>query len=115
MLSDYFGKPITPDWIASHNDWFTPAGLVNWQKFAIPGMAFAGRGQGRDDQLIQACLKDPNRAIMLEVNNGSHWVVALSKTFFGNDYNIADPWDGTKTAAIKKYHNITGAAHWKRA
>ena len=68
----------------------------------------------RDDAVIQAALKDPNSFVLLQVDNGQHWVLALSKTWFGNDYNVADPWLGKKVTACSMYHNITGCAVFYR-
>lgn len=114
MLSDYFGCYTSPDQIAAHKDWYTPEGLVLWIRFKFEKMKFTWRDYKRDDAKIKEALKDPNQAVILQVDNGSHWVVALSATWFGNSYMIADPWDGTKCDVIKRYKNITGAAFFQR-
>lgn len=121
MLSDYFGKYMRPDEIAVHKDWYTdrnhPQGpsLIMWERLQIPGMKFEKRIRDRRiDAAIMESLKDPNKAVMLQVNNGAHWIVALRKTLIGNDYVCLDPWNGQKCDAIKKYHNITGSAHFVR-
>jgi hypothetical protein len=114
MLSDYFGDFNPPNVIAAHKDWYTPDGLVLWSHFQFQKFAFDRRYQGRNDDAIQACIKDPNRAVLLQVDNGQHWVVALSKTIFGNDYVVADPWFGDKRTACGTYKNITGFATFKR-
>jgi len=114
MLSDYFGSFSAPDEIASHKDWYTPTGLVLWPKFVFPHMRFDGRYFGRNDEAIMAALKDPNRAVILNVDNGAHWVVALRKTFFGNDYVVLDPWWGDKRTACGSYKNIVGFATFAR-
>ena len=114
MLSDYFNCFKTPAEIAINKDWYTQDGLIIWNKLNFTKMAFVERIYRRDDRTIQAALKDPNRAVILQVNNGQHWVVALRKTLFGNSYIVADPWDGTKCDVLKKYHDITGMAFFSR-
>lgn len=114
MLSDYFKSFSPPNEIASKKDWYTNDGLIIWSKLDFATFKFDGRFYKRDDQTIRACLKDPNRAVILQVDNGAHWVVAISKTFFGNDYNVVDPWFGSKKTACGTYKNITGFATFKR-
>lgn len=114
MIADYFGTFMSPGQIANHKSWYTPEGLILWNKLAIPKMAFESREYVRNDVHIQEALKDPNRAVLLEVDNGQHWVVALRKTLLGNDYVVADPWFGDKRTACGAYKNVTGAAFFKR-
>jgi len=77
-------------------------------------MSVGWREYKRDDKKIQEYLKDPNKAVILQVDNGSHWIVALRPTILGKDYVCADPWTGKKCLAIKDYHNITGATYFHR-
>ncbi len=114
MLTDYFGCYQSPAWIAASKDLYTQDGLVIWAKAVFPKMAFEHREEGRNDANILSALKDPNRAVMLQVDNGQHWVVALRKTLFWNDYVVVDPWFGDKRTACGTYKNITGAAYFKR-
>jgi len=115
MLSDYFGCFVPPNQLAVNKDWYTADGLVIWPKFKFAKMVFVEREKGRNDAHIREALKDPNKAVMLQVDNGAHWVVAIGKTLWGNDYRIVDPWFGDKRTACGTYKNITGAAYWKRA
>ena len=114
MLSDYFGCYRSPEELAHNANNYTKSGLVIWQNIIFNKMSIGWREYKRDDKKIQEYLKDPNKAVILQVDNGAHWVVALRKTLFGNSYIVADPWDGTKCDVIKKYHNITGAAYFHR-
>lgn len=114
MLSDYFGGFLSPADIAPRASWYTPDGLVNWEKLDFSNMKFSARYKLRNDDVINYALKDPNRAVMLNVSGGSHWVVALRKTLFGNSYICADPWDATKVDVIKKYGDVTGCAVFVR-
>ena len=111
MLSDYFGSYKDPGELATKVLKYTNEGLILWSSVdAIPHMKFEKRLYGRNDDEIMNALKDPNKAIILQVNNGAHWVVALRKTILGKSYTVADPWSGDKCDVIKRYKNITGAA-----
>lgn len=118
MLSDYFKGYLMPSTIAAHAEWFVEQGKeigkIIWAALDFPTMRYAGRVYHRDDNAIKFALKDPDRAVMLEVADGSHWVVALRPTLFGNSYIVADPWTGTDVDVIKKYRNITGMAFFRR-
>lgn len=112
MLSDYFGCYQQPDDIAAHIDWYTPEGLILWTKLNFSKMGFVWRFYKNNPQTINAAVKDPNLACMLEVE-GKHWVVVLSKLPLLNVYRIADPWDG-KVKLSTAYKTITGGAVFKR-
>lgn len=114
MLSDYFGGYMSPLGIAMHKDWYTGDGLILWRNLDLPTMKFKSRLSVRNDAAINYALKDPNMAVILEVNNGSHWVVAIKKSFFGDSYIVADPWNGDRCDVISRYHNITGCAIFER-
>ena len=115
MLSDYFGALILPPTIASNVHFYTPDGLIVWKNLSFKGFKFDNREFGQNDVNIKAALKDPNRAVILNVNNGAHWVVAIKPTLLGNSYVVADPWSGAQCDVLKIYHNITGAAYFSRA
>jgi len=114
MLSDYFGCFKSPLEIAKNLANYTESGLVLWKnmdKF-FQGMGFEWRAYGFDKKRIDESLKDKNKAVILQVDGGKHWVVALRKAYIGNDYIILDPWDGKKCGALAKYKTITGSAHF---
>lgn len=113
MLSDYFQCYQAPDAIAKQYVKYTMDGLIMWETLKLAHMAMELRIRSRDDQAIQQSLKDPSKAVILNVNNGAHWVVALSKDILSKDYWVLDPWDGKKKLACKTYRNITGSAHFK--
>ena len=122
----YFGFYLTPDVLAGDaNNYTKPgyvdgAGLIIWQNLRLPGgFKFIKRigshsQPKRDDAAIQASLKGPNTFVLLEVDNGQHWVLATGRTLFGNDYKIYDSWFGDKRTACGTYKNITGSAHFGR-
>jgi hypothetical protein len=114
MLSDFFGYYMSPAQIASNKTWFTKDGLVLWTKLDIPNMKFEWRQHGRNDKKILESLNDLNGGCLLQVGNGAHWVVAVRKSWWHNDYVIVDPWTGKVGTACGDYKNITGSAHFKR-
>ncbi len=113
MLSDYFKCFQSPDAIAKTYAKYTLDGLIIWDSISLSRMAFETRIRARDDKSIQQSLKDPNRAVILNVNNGNHWVAAVSKVLLGNDYWVFDPWLGKKVKACATYKNIVGSTSFK--
>lgn len=114
MLSSYFDCYKSPSQIAHNVANFTNDGLVNWQKLAFPKMRFVERTYREDSAKILEAMKNPDKAVMLQVNFGQHWVVAVRKSLLGNDYIVVDPWTGKKVGAKAMYRNITGAAYFER-
>lgn len=114
MVSDYFGCYRSPIDLAHDAANYTNDGLILWWKLHFLKMKFSSRERLRNDASIQESLKNPNGAVILEVNDGQHWVVALRRAYVGNDYLVLDPWTGKKCWVIKTYRNITGSAHFKR-
>lgn len=114
MLSDYFKSFIDPGKLATATLKYTKDGLIIWQSVDnIPHMKFEARMYGQKDAEIMASLKDPKKAVILQVNNGQHWVVALRRSIWNKkDYTVLDPWTGKQCGALKIYHNITGSAHF---
>jgi len=108
MLASYFGKIITPDMVARRTESFDGGGEYLWN-YPFP-FTLEKRLDYRDDKEIMKSLKDPKRGVVLQVDNGEHFVLALSKNWFGS-YNCADPWTGKKCDAVKAWHNITGSRH----
>lgn len=109
MLSDYFNCFRSPDQIVDFNIKYTIDGLIKWESINFTKFRFEKRVRSFDPVAIEESLKNPIKAVILEVWNHTHWVVAIKKDIFGN-YVIADPWDGNKKT-IKK-SEITGSAHF---
>lgn len=121
MLSDYFGSPMTPNQIANSKTWYTNDGLILWNMLSFKKMKVerlangnVKRLFGRDDAEIKKSLDDPNKGVILQVNDGAHWILPIRKTWFTNDYHCVDPWTGKTCTAIGDYKNITGSAHFMR-
>lgn len=110
-LASYFGDNLTPPQVADICK-FTPGGLLIWTTCKFGHFQFERREFNRHDVNIKAAIADPNRAVILQVANGSHWVVATSPSIMGI-YNIADPWLGDRST-VRRYGNITGSAYFRR-
>ena len=114
-----FGFPIQPTYIASQ-DVYTTDGYILWGKLSLPGgfkmVKRIGNQENpvRDDKAILESIKSSNGFVLLHVNHGAHWVLAMSKIWFKNDYYVADPWFGDKRTACGAYQNIVGSAHFVR-
>lgn len=115
MLSDYFNCFRSPLEIASNANNYTKDGLIIWKNLNFDKMKFEWREYGRNDAKIKAALLNPNEAVILQVNDMAHWIVAYSSRWVkSGDYVIIDPWTGRKCTLLKNYHNITGAAYFSR-
>ena len=121
MLTDYYGCYQDPGQIASNPKNFLDSS-VNWTALRFPTFSFRWRegslyGASKLDMgMIKSymagnpdLLERANRAVILEVGNRSHWVLALWPTFDG-DFVAIDPWNGKTCEVLKTYQNITGAS-----
>ena len=113
MLSDYFDCYKSPTELAHDVSNYTKDGLIIWSALNFNRMRFVRREYGYNAFNILQALNNPLRAVILQVNNGQHWIVATKKNIFGNDYTIIDPWDGKQKNCLKSYNNITGAAYFE--
>lgn len=111
MLSDYFKCFVSPRGMVGTNVKYTKDGLIIWTSISFPVFKFEKRLYGWNNAEIDISLKDPKKAVILEVANGSHWVVAIKKVPFTKHYFIVDPWDG-KIKTTVAYKNVTGSAHF---
>lgn len=114
MLSDYFGCYRTPKELAHDASNYNSDGLIIWGNLGFPKMRFTVREHGHHRTNILKAMKEKNSAVILQVNNGQHWVVGLRPALIGNDYIVLDPLGGKKVSAKKKYGNVTGAAYFSR-
>lgn len=113
MLTSYFGGFVFPDAIAKNGGNYTKDGLVVWQSLSFKDMQFVKRLQMFSSLDVDASIKGPDTAVILNVNDGTHWVVAIRKMPWG-DYLCADPWTGGYCLVKQRYHNIVGSSHFKR-
>jgi len=125
MLTDYFGCKQTPAQIALNKSNYSGDSNISWIGLDFPTFSFRWReGNLFSDANNKVSLDmvksymvkngkgEPDRAVLLEVANRSHWVVALWPV--GDDILAIDPWDGKTCKVFEKYHNITGAALFVR-
>ena len=109
MLSDYYKQFQLPSYIAGTIKFYTPDGLIIWQNLDFDKFQFVKRLKNFDPLEIDDSIKNPNKSVILNVWNGSHWVVAIRKNLFGA-YVVADPWSG-KAITIRR-SDISGSAHF---
>jgi hypothetical protein len=118
MITDYFGfykDPVEIQKYIKYTDNNHPQGpgLIIWQSINIGGLKFEKRLYAQNDTEIQKSLKDPKKAVILEVNK-NHWVLVIGKIPFTNIYRIADPLYGDKSTTLRYKSNITGSAHFTK-
>jgi len=111
-LSTYFGDNLTPYQVSQTISYIQ--GLVIWTTCKFTKFHFLNRERLRSDINIKAALDDPNRAVILNVANGSHWVVATGWDNINKVFKIADPWIGDRSDMRRYNNNITGAAYFGR-
>lgn len=109
-LSTYFGDNLTPADVANKIQ-FTSDGLILWNSCKFGHFEFERRSYALYDFDIRDALKDPDKAVILEVEH-DHWVAATGISILGG-YNIADPWFGD-FSTTRRYRQITGAAFFHR-
>lgn len=121
MISQFFGCYKSPNEIAKNQNNFEQDSVA-WIQLNFPNFSFRWRegspikGDIVDMEMIKSYMagnydkkNTENRAVILQVANFSHWVVALWPTFDG-DILAIDPWTGKTCEVLKTYGNITGAA-----
>lgn len=120
QLSTLWGHPLTPDQIAKRPECYTKPGdkqgegLIIWEALNLPGLKFDRRIRVYSPSEIIKDISNPNKAVLLQVNYGQHWLLAERKVWFRNDFICADPWLGKMVSAIGDYHVITGSAHFSK-
>ena len=112
MITSMFGNVWTTPGGIAKMPWFNENGEILWYKIKLANTKFVTRVRSRDDKMIQDSLKMPDEAVMLQVQK-NHWVLALSKSIFGNGYVIIDPWTGKKTHTRIYKNDVTGFAIFK--
>lgn len=112
-LSTYFGDNFTPNDINQKTN-FTSGGLIIWNSCFYPTFHFERREYGRNDENILRAIQDPSAAVILQVAEGSHWVVATGWQKENKTFKIADPWLGDFSNLARYNNSITGAAYFRR-
>lgn len=112
-MSAGFGDNLTPPEVLNHFE-FTDEGLLIWRTGTLPSIKWEHREYFRNDPEIGAALADANRAVMLQVNEGAHWVLGLGFDTMRERLIIADPWFGDMTDMSRYKNSITGASYFQR-
>ena len=113
MLASYFGDKLTPLDIARRCK-FTSDAKIIWASVNFEYFEFDYRYYQDSKDIIDRALADPDLAVILEVNNKKHWVVATGRTFFMDKYRIADPFYGDRSTLARYGNKINGFALFTR-
>ena len=114
-LASWFGDMITPRVMAKCNFLFTnpsygkKGGLVIWNQLEnlFEHIKFKARVRNFDENLIDEYLvKNPDTAVILNVDKGYHFVAALNKTQSG--YRCVDSYPYPYKIRVYKKSDITG-------
>lgn len=111
MISDYFECYSDPRAAIDQYIKYNEDGLILWDKINFLNFRFEKRLAGWQLAEIAESLKNPDKAVILQVANSSHWVVAVRRIPGTKHYFIVDPFDG-KLKTSYKYENVTGSAHF---
>ena len=112
-MSAGFGDNLTPPEVADKCK-FTDGGLIIWQFCDFSSFEWVHREYFRNDRKIGPALSDANRAVLLQVNEGAHWVLGLGYDKMRESYVIADPWFGDMCVMSRYKNSITGASYFRR-
>jgi len=93
---------------------FWPDGNVIWKSGNYPSFEYDKIIKGRDDEAIKQALNDPDRAVILGLNSGKHWVVACQYNTELNNFEIADPLGNTDRSYLGGNDIIDYMAFYKR-
>lgn len=112
-MANFFGQELTPLDVARICK-FTSTGLLYWSSCVFTAFRWERREYGRNDEKILEAISDPDRAVVLEVADRSHWVLPLVHFGAASSIIFADPWLGD-FAMMERYRNsITGASYFRK-
>ena len=112
-LTSYFLPILDPAAVAKKIA-FNSNAEVLWQSCNFPAFIFDRRQLNFDYADILAAYRDPNRAVILNVANASHWVVVSGINHRAGYFNIADPWLGDFSDMSRYKNSIQGAAYFRK-
>jgi hypothetical protein len=123
VVTDSFGCKMTPAQIAQNKKNYDLGGNIKWTSLDFPtfsfrweeGNQFTKNPNAVDKEMLKAWLT-PNldRACIMEVANGTHWVLGLWFNAYDNDFLAMDPMTGATCLVNKTYGAITEAALFVR-
>jgi len=104
MSSGYFGEYKSNKQLASSLR-FTADAKILWSSIGEVFKTFELRFYTNDRAIITEALNNPNKTVLINVDHGGHWVLALRR-LYGDTYWVADPWDSKR----KIYSGVVGGA-----
>jgi hypothetical protein len=116
-LASWFGENLTPKVCAKTLFLYTKpvngkgGGLIIWKQLEnlFQKIKFLYRYYSFNESIIDEYLiKNPNTAVVLQVDRGYHWVAALNKNKTG--YFCSNPWNYPARKRTYKKEEITGFA-----
>ncbi len=117
MINNAFGANCTPAQVAEHLDWFTPSGLILWNKLELKNAVFDFREYTFNLPHIKEVLLNPEKMIMVCVQlprNQTHWMlVDFENTSDLDSFVCSDPWSGLQRNS-DYYGPIIGAAYFSK-
>lgn len=113
ILSTQFGDNFGPIG-AMDMTGFTEDGKVIFRSGNYPSFEFDKIIKGRDDEMIKEAIKDDDRAVILGLNGGAHWVVATLYMEDLKTFEIADPLTRQPSSQLPDRDEITYMAFYKR-
>lgn len=108
MISSWFNSFLTPRQIADQKTWFNSQGQMLWGNLSFGNFKWDWRQYGYMPARIIESIKDPKKAVILELDGGAHWVEG-AKVLPGGLFWVIDPWDGKGKINFRK---ITGSSHF---
>jgi len=112
-LSTYFGQDIGVQGVIDLTG-FMPNGHLIWRSGIYPDFEFEKIIKGCDQNLIIDALNDPDRAVILGLNNAKHWVTATGINAETGDLFIADPLGPNERDYLRENDVIDYMAFFKR-
>lgn len=112
-------KPIlTPAYLAGKKDLFLKDARIIWDKLNqyLENFEYVGRFYKFDYDRVVEALKDPDQAVIIEVDNHEHWVAGNSygRNQSGYFLKVMDPWFGELNDPLKTWHSLDGFVLFRR-
>lgn len=108
-LASWFGDKITPGQLSQQRFCYTNGGLIIWKQLenVFSKIKFLYRYYSFKEEIVDEYLiKNPDTAVLLNVDRGYHWVSALAKTKTG--YKCSDPYPYPAKLRVYRKDEIDG-------
>jgi hypothetical protein len=109
----YFNEEKTPKVLAKSLE-YTKDGLLVWSSIGkvFKKFEFEWRFYTLDRARIDTAFKDPNKVVLLNVDNRRHWVFLVGRYIPFLGYKVSDPYSFPASTYYRK--DISGGAILKR-